>query len=179
VEARSALALDPVSLPAGANLANLLYHARRYKEALEQAFHVLEIDPTFYRAYEDLGKAYEQQRKLPQAIAAFRKIVSASGHNPAYVAHLAHAYALAGERRKAARLLQELQKRSAKQHVAPCAFAVVFAGLGDKKQTLSWLEKAYTARDEMLPFLRVDPRLAFLHDDSRFQSIVRRMKFPE
>jgi len=179
VEARSALALDPVSLPAGANLANLLYHARRYKEALEQAFHVLEIDPTFYRAYEDLGKAYEQQRKLPQAIAAFRKIVSASGHNPAYVAHLAHAYALAGERRKAARLLQELQKRSAKQHVAPCAFAVVFAGLGDKKQTLSWLEKAYTARDEMLPFLRVDPRLAFLHDDSRFQSIVRRMKFPD
>ena len=179
VEARSALALDPVSLPAGANLSNLLYHARRYKEALEQAFHVLEIDPTFYRVYEDLGKAYEQQRKLPQAIAAFRKLVSASGRNPAYLADLAHAHALAGERRKAARLLQELQKLSAKQHVTPYAFAVVFAGLGDKEQTLSWLERAYTARDEMLPFLRVNPRLAFLRDDSRFQDIVRRINFPE
>jgi hypothetical protein len=46
-------------------------------------------------------------------------------------------------------------------------------------QTLAWLEKAYIARDEMLPFLRVNPRLAFLHADHRFQDLVRRMKFPK
>jgi len=46
-------------------------------------------------------------------------------------------------------------------------------------QTLAWLEKAYIARDEMLPFLRVNPRLAFLHADHRFQDFVRRMKFPK
>jgi len=178
-EARSALALDPVSLPAGANLSNLLYLAGHYEEATEQALRVLEIDPTFYRAYEDLGRTYEQQRKLPQAIAAFRKVVAASGRSPAYLAHLAHAHGLAGERRKAAQLLQEMQKRSKTKYVAPHAFAVVFAGLGDKVQTLAWLEKAYLARDEMLPFLRVNPRLAFLHADPRFQDLVRRMKFPK
>ena len=178
-EARSALALDPVSLPAGANLSNLLYLAGHYEEATEQALRVLEIDPTFYRAYEDLGRTYEQQRKLPQAIAAFRKVVAASGRSPAYLAHLAHAHGLAGERRKAAQLLQEIQKLSKKKHVAPHAFAAVFAGLGDKVQTLAWLEKAYLARDEMLPFLRVNPRLAFLHADPRFQDLVRRMKFPK
>lgn len=178
-EGRSALALDPVSLPAGTNLSNLLYHARRYEEAIEQAFRVLEIDPTFYRAYEDLGMAYEQQRNLPQAVAAFRKVVTASNRSPTYLAHLAHAYALTGERRKAARLLQELQKVSEKRRVPPYAFAVVFAGLEDKEQTLAWLEKAYVARDEALPFLRVNPRLAFLHADGRFRDLVRRMNFPE
>jgi hypothetical protein len=72
-----------------------------------------------------------------------------------------------------------MQKLSEKKYVAPHAFAVVFAGLGDKVQTLAWLEKAYLARDEMLPFLRVNPRLAFLHADPRFQDLVRRMKFPK
>jgi len=178
-EARSALLLDPVSLPARTNLSSLLHLAGRYEEATEQALHVLELDPTFYRAYQDLGRAYEQQRKLPQAIAAFRKIVTASGRDPACIAHLAHAYALTGKRGRAAKLLQEIQKLAKKNHVAPNVFAIVFAGLGDKEQTLGWLEKAYATRDGMLPFLRVNPRLAFLRTDRRFQDLVRRMKFPK
>jgi len=105
--------------------------------------------------------------------------VITSGRSPAYLPQLAHAYGLAGEREKATKLLQELQRLSKKQHVAPHAFAVVFAGLCDKEQTLAWLQKAFTARDEALPFLRVNPRLAFLHDDDRFQDLVRRMTFPE
>lgn len=177
-EARSALRLDLVSLPAGASLSNLLYFAQRYEEAMQQADHVLEIDPTFYRAYMDLGRACEQQEKFSQAIAAFRKTVVASGRSPAYLGDLAHAYALARERTKPAQLLQELQELSKKRHVAPYAIAVVFAGLRDKEGTLAWLEKAYSARDEMLSFLRVDPRLAFLRADPRFQDLVRRMEFP-
>jgi len=176
-EARLALALDPVSLPAGANLSNLLYHAGRYDEAVEQSFRVLEIDPTFYRTYEDLGNAYEQQGKLTQAIAAFRKM-AASGRGSSYLAHLAHAYALDGQRKKAAKLLQELKQLAKKRHVAPSSFALVFAGLRDREQTLAWLEKAYVARDEMLPFLRVNPKLTFLRRERRFQDLIRRMKLP-
>jgi hypothetical protein len=40
----------------------------------------------------------------------------------------------------------------------------------------SWALVLY---NEMLPFLRVNPRLAFLHADHRFQDLVRRMKFPK
>jgi Flp pilus assembly protein TadD len=177
-EARSALLLDLVSLPAGASLSNLLYFAQLYEEAMQQAVHVLQIDPTFYRAYMDLGRACEQQEKFSQAIAAFRKTVVASGRSPACLGDLAHAYALAGERTKAAQLLQELQKLSKKRHVARYAIAVVFAGLRDKEGTLTWLEKEYSARDEMLPSLRVDPRLAFLRADPRFQDLVGRMELP-
>jgi non-specific serine/threonine protein kinase len=176
-EARLALALDPVSLPAGSNLSNLLYHAGRYDEAVKQAFRVLEIDPTFYRAYEDLGNAYEQQGKLTQALAAFRKMAK-TGRGSSYLAHLAHAYALAGQRKKTAKLLVELQKLSKKRHVASSSFATVYAGLGDKEQTLAWLERSYVARDEMLPFLRVNPKLVFLRGEPRFRNLVRRMKFP-
>jgi len=72
-----------------------------------------------------------------------------------------------------------LQRLSKKRRVAPHAFAVVFAGLDDKEPTLAWLEKAYTARDAALPFPRVNPRLAFLCADRRFQDLVGRMKFPD
>ncbi|HVH71896.1 MAG TPA: winged helix-turn-helix domain-containing protein, partial [Candidatus Dormibacteraeota bacterium] len=77
-EARCAQALDPVSLPAGTNLAAILFFAGHYAEAVEEALRVLEIDPTFARAYEDLGRAYEQQGMYAQGIAAFGKAVERS-----------------------------------------------------------------------------------------------------
>lgn len=178
-EARYALALDPVSLPAGTNLAAILYHAGHYKDAVEQSLKVLEIDRTFARAYEDLGRAYEQQGMYHQAFTALENAVAWSDRSSRDLASLAHAYAVAGKRREAVKLLQELKQISKKSYVSPYAIALVFAGLGNKSQALDWLAKAYTRRDAALPFLNVNPRLAPLHSDRRFQGLVRRMKFPE
>jgi TolB-like protein/Tfp pilus assembly protein PilF len=174
-EARCAQALDPVSLPAGTNLSNMFYHAGRYQEAVEQSLKVLEIDPTFYRAHDDLGRAYEQQGEHQQAIAAFQKALASSGRSSAYLAQLAHAYAVVGKRSEAMKLLQELKQVSKKRYVSPYAFALVFAGLGNKTQAFSWLERAYTARDGALPFLKVNPRFAPLHSDPRFCKLLRRI----
>ena len=178
-EARCAQAIDPVSLPAGTNLAAIFYFAGHYKEAVEQSLRVLEIDSSFARAYEDLGRAYEQMGMYPQAIAASEKAVACSGRSSRDLASLAHAFAIAGKQREALELLHELKKLSQKRYVSPYAFALVFTGLGNKSQAFAWLEKAYKGRNEALPFLKVNPRLAALHSDSRWQNLVRRMKFPE
>jgi len=65
VEARCAKTLNPISLPAGTNLASILFFAGQYAEAIEVSLRVLEIDSSFARAYEDLGRAYEQQGMYP------------------------------------------------------------------------------------------------------------------
>jgi tetratricopeptide (TPR) repeat protein len=139
---------------------------------------VLEIDSSFGRAYEDLGRAYEQQGMYSQAISAFENAVEYSGHNSRDLASLAHAFAIAGKQRDALELLQELRKLSKKRYVSPYSFALVFAGLGNKSQALVWLDKAYKGRDGALPFIKVNPRLASLHSDSHFEDLVRRMNFP-
>ncbi len=177
-EARWAHTLDPVSLPAGTNLAAILYFAGHYTEAVEQSLRVLEMDSGFGRAYEDLGRAYEQQGMCAQAIAAFEKAVEYSGRNSRDLASLAHALAIAGRHRDALKLLQELNALSKEKYVSPFSFALVFTGLGNKHQALAWLEKAYRGLDGAVPFIKVNPRLAPLHSHGRFQDLVRRMNFP-
>jgi TolB-like protein/Flp pilus assembly protein TadD len=177
-EALCAQTLDPVSLPAGTNLAIILYFAGHYTEAVEASLRVLEIDPSFGRAYEDLGRTYEQQGIYSQAVAAFEKAVEYSGRNSRDLASLAHAFAIAGKQRAALKLLQELRELSKKRYVSPYSFALVFAGLGNKNQALAWLEKAYKGRDGALPFIKVNPRLAPLHSETHFQDLVRRLNFP-
>ena len=177
-EARCAQTLDPVSLPTGTNLAAILYFAGHYAEAVEASLRVLEIDSSFGRAYEDLGRAYEQQGMYAQAIAAFEKAVQCSGRSSRDLASLAHTFAIAGKQSDTLKLLQELKDLSKKRYVSPYSFALVFAGLGNKSQALVWLEKAYQGLDGALPFIKVNPRLAPLHSDSHFRDLVRRMNFP-
>jgi tetratricopeptide (TPR) repeat protein len=178
-QARCAQALDPVSLPAGTNLAAILYVAGHYKEAVEQSLCVLEIDSSFARAHEDLGRSYMPQGMYEQAITAFENAVACSGRSSRDLASLAHAYAVAGKREEALKLLQELNQISKRGYVSPYVFALVALGLGNKTEAFAWLAKAYTGLDSALPFLKVDPRLAPLRSDSRFRDLVRRLNFPD
>ncbi len=174
-EARRAQALDPVSLPAGANTAVSLYFGRQYDQAIEQSLQVLESNPNFARSYEDLGRAYWEKGMWREAITAFKKAVTRSGRGSGYVASLAHAYALAGRRTEALNLLKELSEFARKRYVSPFAFALVYAGMRKKDQAFAWLDKAYHERASALPFVKVNPRLAPLHSDPRFHKLLRRM----
>jgi TolB-like protein/Tfp pilus assembly protein PilF len=174
-EARRAQALDPVSLPAGSNVAMALYYGGQYSQAIEQSLQVLDTDPNFAPSYEDLGRAYWEKGMWREAIAAFKRAVACSGRGPEYVASLAHAYALAGRRTKALTLLQGLIELARKRYVSPFAFALVYAGMGKKDQAFAWLDKAYEERVGALPFVKINPRLAPLRSDPRFRNLVQRL----
>lgn len=174
-EARHAEALDPVSLAAGTNTATALYFAGRYDESIQHSLQVLDSDPKFVGAYEDLGRAYLEKGMIDDSIPAFQKAVEGSGHSPRYVASLAHAYAVAGNGKKARILLAGLRQSGKKTYVSPDAFALVETGLGHKDEAFAWLETAYEQRSSALPFIKINPRVAPLHSDPRFQSLLRRL----
>jgi len=92
---------------------------------------------------------------------------------------LGRAYALAGQRDKAQKALDELREMSKQRYVSPYLIAVVYAGLGDKDQAFAWLEKAYQDRSFFLIWLNVEPRFDSLRDDSRFADVVRRVGLPQ
>jgi TolB-like protein/Flp pilus assembly protein TadD len=178
-EARRAQSLDPVSLVAGSNTAGVLYHAGEFDRSIEQSLKILDMDPRAARPYEDLGRSYEQKGMYQPAIRAFRRAVTLSQRGPGYLASLAYAYALTGDRKETSRLFQELEQAARKKPVSPYAFALVRLGLGDMDGAFTWLEKAYEERSSASAFLKVNPRLSPLRSDSRFQALVRRMNFPQ
>jgi hypothetical protein len=51
--------------------------------------------------------------------------------------------------------------------------------LGEKEKALDWLEKAYEKRDGSLVEIKMDPKWGPLRRESRFQDLLKRMKFPD
>jgi TolB-like protein/Tfp pilus assembly protein PilF len=175
-EAGRARALDPVSLPAQTNVAMILCLAGQPDQAIEHSLKALETDPNFAHAHEGLGRAYGQKRNHRRAIAAFQKAVAISKHDsPRYLASLAHAYAVAGRRKQALGLLRELKRLARRRYVSSYAFALLFVGLGDKEEAFVWLAKARQECSSAMPFVRVEPRLASLRADPRFQDLLLRI----
>jgi tetratricopeptide (TPR) repeat protein len=124
-----------------------------------------------------LGWTYEQQQKFPSAIDALNQ-ANRLNDSPQVIASLGHAYAVAGRRAEAEKVITELQKRSERKYVSPYDVATIYAGLGDNEQTLVWLGKAYEDRSGWLPlWVKVDPKFDALRSDPRFQGLLRRIGF--
>ncbi len=58
------------------------------------------------------------------------------------------------------------------------SFATVYVGLGERKQALLWLEKAYDERTNSLAYLKVQAIWDPLRSDPRFADLVRRIGLP-
>jgi hypothetical protein len=61
-------------------------------------------------------------------------------------------------------------------YVSSYDISQIHARLGEKEETLSWLEKAYTEHDSGLVSLAVDPLFDSVRSDSRFRELLKRLK---
>ena len=176
-ELKRAQELDPLTPIANAAIARPYYNARRYAEAIAQSRKTLELDSTFSRAHYWLGLSYEQLSRPADAIRELEKTVAQSPTS-LYRGALGHAYAVAGQREKALRVLRELQAGSDSSYVSPFDIATIYAGLGDRTKTFEQLEKAYQERAPYLVFLAVDPHFDPFRADPRFRDLVHRIGLP-
>ncbi len=88
---------------------------------------------------------------------------------------LVRAYAHAGRRTDALRLLEELKKRKQAGYVPAAAFVNAYLGLGDYDQAFAWFERAYQEKSNILQFLKVHPFFDPVRGDPRFADLVRRV----
>jgi serine/threonine-protein kinase len=171
--------LDPLSTIIDGNTGEIFYRARRYDEAIRHCREALRENPSSHPAHECLGVAHEQKGLLDEAIAEFQKTVTLSPESSIYVGELGRAYAKAGRRDEALAIAAELEELSKERHVSGGVMASIYASLGDNDRAIEWLEKGYEDREWLIRFLQVDPMFDPLRSDPRFQSLLRRMNFPE
>ena len=178
-ETRRAVELDPLSFRIRWDRWIALYMVGRYDEALEQCRKIQELNPNLDLGYLYCGDVYVQKGNLTEAIQEFEKAVDLTGgKNPRTTAHLAYAYALAGRRNDAQKLLADLNNISKQHPVHPDLFALVYVGMGQKETAIDWLEKAYQVRARDLLDIRYDPQFAGLRTDPRFIDLIRRIGLP-
>ena len=171
--------LDPLSEYVTVYGSLPLYLARRYDEAAKNWEGCAVEHPDYYLVHAFLGLVYEQQRRLPQAVAEFERAAALEKDSSEPKAQLAHAYALSGRSREARKLLAELTEFAAHRYLSPYNIALIYLGLGDHAHALQALEESFEDRSEWCLYLKVDPRLDPLRSDPRFKDLLRRMKFPE
>jgi len=175
-ESARAVQLSPYSIAANAFDAQYLIDAGQFPKALEQARKILDLAPD--AAHDMMGLAYEQMGDLSQAISEFQIEVKDTKRSFSSLANLAHAYAVAGDKPQALKLLAELQELSKRRIVDSWEFAIVYVGLGDKDRAFEWLNKGYEERPSNLPNLKADARMNLLRSDSRYQELLLRMGLP-
>lgn len=71
--------------------------------------------------------------------------------------------------------LERVLRLAQETYVSPYNVAMIYNGLGDREETLRWLERGYEQRDPRMTFLKVEPKWNNLRSEPRFIEILRRL----
>jgi TolB-like protein/Flp pilus assembly protein TadD len=167
----------PSAVPVIVNLANAYHYARRYEEAIKHYQKALELNPRLARGHVAIGMAYVQMGKHEEGIAEIKQAISFSD-DTRNIAALGYAYAVAGKRAEARKVIVDLAGLSKRKYVSSYFIAGIYAGLGERDQTFAWLEKAYQERQTSMTLIAVDPVFDPVRSDPRFVHLVRRVGLP-
>jgi eukaryotic-like serine/threonine-protein kinase len=171
---RMARDLDPLNPFVSAQLAWFLYYARRHEQALAQLRQAMSADPQYGMFHFMHGLMLEQTGDHAGAVTALEKAMEVDA-NPESVAQLSHAYATAGRRADAERMLARLMQMKAQRFVPAGDVAYAYAGLGEKDKAFQQLDSALVDHSEILTLVRVDPGFDPLRSDPRFDGVLRRV----
>ena len=171
---RRARELDPFG-DSSTGLAWILLCARRYDEAIHELRSALAVRPDDATALWVLGFVLIANRQPEEAITVLERAVSITDRSPAAIGLLVRAYADAGRRTDALRLLSELKSIKQARYVPAAAFVLAYLGLGDYDQAFAWLERAYQEQSNILLFLKVHPFFDPVRGDPRFADLVRQV----
>ena len=169
-----ARALDPFGV-SGDRVSWILFQAHRYDDAIRESRSALALQPDNAVNLMGLGFALIANNQPADAIPVLEKAISLSPGSPAATGVLIRAYAHAGRRSDAMRLLAELKRRRKAGYIPAAAFVNAYLGLGDNEQAFYWLEQAYKEQSNILQFLKTHPYFDPIRGDPRFAELVRRV----
>ena len=177
-EKKRAVELDPLSVIINDALGNIYFLARRYDEAVAQLRKTIEMEPRFYWAHVDLGIALQLKGQLSEAVSEYRKAVDFND-DPYALALLGQAYARAGQREEAQKILARLSEEARSRYVSACSLALMYLALRDKERAIDEMERAYRERAYDVPFIKVHPMLDDLRGHPRFEALVQKIFAPK
>jgi serine/threonine-protein kinase len=171
---RRAQALEPLSAALNDDGCWFFYRARRYGEALVEADRALALEPERVGAHFCVVDARAELGDLAGARDAAAALLRSVGDSDAArIGALDGGAALTAFRR---RLLSRLEERSLAKHsdAPPMPMAMLHGELGDREETVRWLEKGLAARDSVILLVRVHPCFDAVRGDPRVSALLAR-----
>ncbi|HVF50290.1 MAG TPA: protein kinase [Pyrinomonadaceae bacterium] len=172
-EIKHAQEISPRSPVIATAVANVLFLARRFDEAIEQCQRALELDPGSVAAHVILRWAYERKGMHDEAFAVYEQESVFAGDTPTTRAKRAHVLAACGRADEAREILQEILAERDEHWVTAYEIAIIYSLLGDTDAALDWLAKAEQEHAVGLTYVQVDPHLDNLRGDPRFAEFLR------
>jgi TolB-like protein/Flp pilus assembly protein TadD len=176
-EIQKARELDPQALPVQIIVGFFFHLEGQEEKAIEEYSKIIAKAPHFPLAHFYQGISKIHLSSYEEATESFKKALELSGGSLRMKAWLAYTYSLNGNKEKALQVIDEFQELSLSRYIDPSYIALINIGLGEINEAFKWLEKAYEDRSFLLIWLRVDPVFESLRSDSRFQDLLKRMKF--
>jgi serine/threonine-protein kinase len=164
---RRAVALDPVNAQARAFLGGTLLFLGHREEARAEYKRVIELNPSAPFAYAGVGQSYLLEGKFEEAAAAAQQDAAE------WARLLIVSCARWGQKRgpESDAALAELIAKTGE--TAAYQVAEAYAYRNDRDKAFEWLERARRQHDAGMPGLRPDALLSNLHDDPRWDALLR------
>ena len=175
-QVRRWLELEPISTTSFVAKITLEWH--EFDNAVEECRKLIERHPGNPSAYSIMGDAFTARKRYPEAVAAYEKSLVLSNRGGMGLSGLGYTLGTMGEKSAAEKILREMEEKSRRRYVSPIHFAIVHMGLGHNEQAMEWLERTYQVRSHWLMSIPVDYRFDALHNEPRFQALLRKMNLP-
>jgi TolB-like protein/Tfp pilus assembly protein PilF len=205
-EYRRAIELNPGLARAHHWYGLFLSAQKRHDEAISEVKRAVEIEPLTYSLYENVAIVYAYAHRYPEAVETINQAVGMddagqsvrglifvlqgepdrgikellAGEAAAPTLNGSHllgfAFAKAGKTKQALQIIQNLEHTP---NADPVWIAVVWAGLGKRKEAFVFLDKALDVHSPATFWLAVNPCLDDLRSDGHFREYLRRMALPQ
>jgi TolB-like protein/Tfp pilus assembly protein PilF len=165
-----AVGLDPLNSFAWANLGLFLTVNGDYPAARGALDRALAINPDDFASHLALAQLDMLEGRLEDAR---REYQQHGGESLRRMGEAMIEHALGHEHES-----QQALKDLTAKHAKDMAYQVgdVYAWLGDNDKAFEWLDRAYQQRDSGLNGVQYDPLLAHLHEDPRYQALLRKLQ---
>jgi serine/threonine-protein kinase len=176
VQYKLAEAADPLWPTNLLLFARLLAWLGHVDEALVRIQKVGELNPGSQDYHYARFECYLASGDLQEALKELNLSVELEAEPRLKPIHRAMYYALSGESEKSRALLRHEERLPLFGQI-PVYVAWIYAELGDLDETFRWLEKAFLSHNLPISEFQLDPRLAHVRADPRFQALLRKMNF--
>ena len=178
LQAERAMELDPLNTLVQGIYAMYLMQARRYDDAVSILRKILDKEPDNAIALSTLRTVYHMKRMYKEALEIWKASYEAKEDQEAVEA-LERGFAEGGYQGALRRVAETFVARSRTTFVTPWQIATLYTRAGMNEEAIDWLEKAYEARDQNMPYISVDPIFDHLRNEPRFQDLLQQMKLPK
>lgn len=177
-ELRKAKELDPTSLVINMNLGVVLLHSKKYNEALEQLQKTLDLDNNFISPRWYLARCYSAKGEKKEALIQSAKAIETDGDKK-LADKLRQTLTSSDEKKAFRELAADWKTKMGPTGINDHDMAVLTAYLGEKEQTLNWLEKSVAAHHPWATWINAEVEFDFVRNEPRFKALLEKMNLNE